>query len=63
MNSERKGSRTSARYGNCPRMRAATRQPTRNRSGLFGRKKDHGRAETALLARYAAVTVEEGGGR
>jgi hypothetical protein len=32
------------------------------RSDLFGRKKDHGRAESALLARYAAETIWKGGG-
>lgn len=34
------------------------------RSDLFGRKKDHGRAEAALLARYAAeVILNQGGGQ
>jgi crossover junction endodeoxyribonuclease RuvC len=33
------------------------------RSDLFGPKKDHGRAEAALLARYAAATIAKGGGR
>ena len=32
------------------------------RSDLFGRKKDHGRAEAALLARYAAERIGNGGG-
>ena len=32
------------------------------RSDLFGRKKDHGRAESALLARYAAERIVNGGG-
>ncbi len=32
------------------------------RSDLFGRKKDHGRAEAALLARYAAERLFNGGG-
>ncbi len=31
------------------------------RSHLFGRKKDHGRAEAALLARYAAERIVNGG--
>ncbi len=33
------------------------------RSDLFGRKKDHGRAEAALLARYAAERIVHGGGQ
>jgi hypothetical protein len=32
------------------------------RSELFGRKKDHGRSEAALLARYAAERIVNGGG-
>jgi len=31
------------------------------RADLFGRKKDHGRAEAALLARYAAETIGRAG--
>ena len=33
------------------------------RSDLFSRKKDHGRAESALLARYAAECIIDGGSR
>jgi hypothetical protein len=58
MNSQDKGASASVRCGNCPEMRAAAREPTRNRSDLFGRKKDQGRADAAaLLARYAAATI------
>ena len=32
------------------------------RSDLFGRKKDHGRAEAALIARYGAERIVNGGG-
>ena len=32
-----------------------------NRSDLFGRKKDHGHSEAALLARYAAEKISGGG--
>jgi crossover junction endodeoxyribonuclease RuvC len=32
------------------------------RADLFGRKRDHGRAEAALLARYCAERIVNGGG-
>jgi crossover junction endodeoxyribonuclease RuvC len=34
-----------------------------SRSDLFGRKKDHGRAEAALLARYGAELIMNKGER
>ncbi len=42
------------------RRRAGVGAPTR--SDLFGRKKDHGPAEAALLARYGTERILNGGG-
>jgi crossover junction endodeoxyribonuclease RuvC len=44
------------------RSRALALRLWPGRSDLFGRKKDHGRAEAALLARYAAERIVNGGG-
>ena len=44
------------------RSRALALRLWPGRSDLFGRKKDHGRAEAALLARYAAERIINGGG-
>ena len=43
--------------------RARALQYWPERAELFARKKDHGRAEAALLARYAAERIVNGGGR
>lgn len=43
--------------------RARALQLWPSRAELFARKKDHGRAEAALIARFAAETIVRGGGK